>query len=72
MNPVDEIFEAFGGSPTALARATGLKVQTVCDWRTKGPKNIPQWRRRVVLDAVLSAGKEISSDAMRYLGERAA
>jgi hypothetical protein len=69
MHPVDEIFAAFGNSPTKLATATGLKVQTVFDWKAKGPKNIPTWRRQAVLDALRSAGKSISAETLRYLAQ---
>lgn len=67
MHPVDEIFAAFGNSPTKLATATGLKVQTVFDWRAKAPKNIPSWRRRAVLDAVLASGADVSVATLQYL-----
>jgi hypothetical protein len=72
MNPVTEIFAAFDDSPTKLARATGLKVQTVHDWKRKAPIGIPEWRRSVVLDAVKIAakksGKPISPATLAYLG----
>lgn len=66
MEPIDEIFDVFGG-PTAIAEATGIKVQTVCDWRKKGPKNIPAWRRPAVLEAAKVLGKPLSDAALRYL-----
>lgn len=67
MHPVDEIFEAFGNSPTRLAKATGLKVQTVFDWRAKAPKNIPDWRRPIVLAAIERLELSISSETREYL-----
>ena len=67
MHPVDEIFAAFGNSPTKLALATGVKVQTVFDWRAKGPKNIPIWRRRTVLEAIMRSGAKVSADTLQYL-----
>jgi hypothetical protein len=73
MEPVTEIFKAFGDSPTKLARATGLKVQTVCDWRRKGKAHIPLWRRAAVLAAAKSDEKvmaKLSPDALLYLAER--
>lgn len=66
MHPVDEIFDALGG-PTAISAKTGIKVQTVCDWRKKGVKNIPAWRRAPVLDAVQASGTNLSLEALRYL-----
>jgi hypothetical protein len=66
MDPVDEIFDAFGG-PTAIAAATGIAVQTVCDWRAKGRKNIPTWRRPAVLGAVGARGLAMSGKALAYL-----
>lgn len=72
MNPVAEIFAAFGNSPTKLSRAIGVKVQTVFDW-SKHPVNIPEWRRAAVLDAVKAkakeTGKPISAATLAYLGE---
>lgn len=68
MDPVAEVFAAFDNSPTKLARATGLKVQTVFDWRAKAPVGIPEWRRPVVLDAL--KGKAISDATRAYLEGR--
>ncbi|WCT78901.1 hypothetical protein [Novosphingobium humi] len=71
MNPVDEIFSGFGG-PTAIAVATGIKVQTVCDWRAKGRKNIPSWRRSAVLRAANEARIVLSQSAIAYLEQEGA
>lgn len=71
MDIVEEIFDAFKG-PTQLSRATGIKVQTVCDWRKKRPVNIPEWRRTAVLDAARRNNIELSSEAVAYLAQSAA
>jgi len=71
MNPVAEIFAAFGNSPTKLSRAIGVKVQTVFDW-SKAPVNIPEWRRAAVLDAVRKADADLSPETLAYLGARPA
>lgn len=65
MHVVDQIFEAFGGSPKAISDATGIAIQTVCDWRAKGPKEIPVWRRPAVLKA--AKGRDLSEEAIAYL-----
>lgn len=67
MDPVSDIFRAFGDSPKAIADATGIPVQTVCDWRRKGAPNIPSWRRPVVLSAIESLGKDVHPDTIEYL-----
>lgn len=67
MDPVTEIFAAFGKSPTALSKATGVPVQTVCDWRRKGKAHIPVWRRATVLAAIQQAGKSVSASTLAYL-----
>ena len=67
MDPVTEIFAAFDGKPSKLAQATGLPIQTVCDWRRKGTPNIPKWRRAVVLTAMQRAGVRVSETALHYL-----
>ncbi|HEX8413817.1 MAG TPA: hypothetical protein VF637_08020 [Sphingomicrobium sp.] len=72
MDPVNEIFAAFGNSPTKLARATGLKVQTVCDWRKKTPVNIPEWRRMTVLTALQRDNLAVSPATLQYLTQAAA
>lgn len=69
MDPVSDIFAAFGDSPTQLARATGLSVSTVCDWRTKGPRNIPKWRRGQVLNAIQREGKSVAAETLVYLAD---
>ena len=66
MSIVDDIFAAFGGN-NALAEATNIPPQTVSDWRRKGAVNIPQWRRRDVLDAAQRLGIPLSTEAARYL-----
>lgn len=65
MHVVDQIFEAFGNSPKRLADATGIPIQTVWDWRGKGRKEIPVWRRPAVLNA--ARGLPLSPDALAYL-----
>lgn len=67
MDPVTDIFDAFGGSPKALAEATGLAVTTVCDWRRKGTPNIPRWRRPLVLGAIEDLGKTVQPSTLAYL-----
>jgi len=69
MDPVSDIFKAFGNSPASLSRALGLPVQTVCDWRRKGKPNIPNWRRPAVLAAIESAEKqaEVQPATLAYL-----
>jgi len=72
MDPVSDIFDAFGGSPKAISDATGIPVQTVCDWRRKGTPNIPPWRRDAVLAAIENSGKAVQPTTLAYLGaERA-
>ena len=72
MDPVNEIFAAFGNSPTKLSRATGVKVQTVCDWRKKTPANIPEWRRMTVLSALQRDNIPVSPATIAYLTRSAA
>ncbi len=67
MEPVNDIFEAFGGSPSAIAKATGLPVQTVWDWRGKGKTEIPPWRRRAVLDAAKRLKIDLPAHCVEYL-----
>ena len=71
MNPVAEIFAAFGNSPTKLSRAIGVKVQTVFDW-SKAPVNIPEWRRAAVLEAVRKNNIALSPETFAYLGAKPA
>lgn len=66
MDTVEHIFEAFK-SPSAIADATGFPVQTVCDWRRKGPAEIPPWRRQAVLDAAVRLGIALDNHAVEYL-----
>jgi hypothetical protein len=68
MDPVADIFAAFDDSPKAIADATHIPIQTVCDWRRKGVANIPTWRRPVVLEAIKAAGKAVSPATLEYLG----
>lgn len=65
---VPEIFEVLGGS-TAIARGTGLPIQTVNDWLRKGKPEIPPWRRPDLLGFAKSAGKlkELSPASLKYL-----
>ena len=67
MQAVTDIFLAFGDSPTAIAKATGFPVQTVCDWRGKGKTEIPPWRRRAVLDAAKRMKIELPAHCVEYL-----
>lgn len=69
MDPVTEIFAAFGNSPKRLSDATGIKIQTVCDWRRKAPVNIPDWRRATVLDALKKEPVKISARTLAYLNQ---
>jgi hypothetical protein len=66
MNEVLAIFDAFDG-PTNLARGTGFRLQTVCDWRRKGNPEIPPWRRPAVLAAAKSMSIALPDEAVRYL-----
>ncbi|KER37262.1 hypothetical protein AL00_06200 [Sphingobium indicum F2] len=67
MQAVNDIFEAFGDSPSAIAKATGFPVQTVCDWRGKGKTEIPPWRRRAVLDAAKRLKIDLPAHCVEYL-----
>jgi hypothetical protein len=67
MQTVDDIFKAFGDKPSAIAKATGLPVQTVWDWRGKGKSEIPPWRRRAVLDAAKRLKIDLPSHCVEYL-----
>lgn len=66
MNVVPSIFEAFGGV-NALADATGFPQQTVSEWQTRTPPEIPPWRRSSVADAARRLNKTLSPDAVAYL-----
>jgi hypothetical protein len=66
MSEVHSIFDAFGGLKQ-LAEATGLPLQTVCDWRKKGKPEIPPWRRPAVLDAALAKSVPLPAEAVIYL-----
>jgi hypothetical protein len=66
MHPVDEIFAAFGNSPTRLARAAAMDVRTVDAWKRE-PKNIPKWRRAGVLGAVRRSDVSLPAAAIAYL-----
>lgn len=65
---VPEIFDVLEGS-TAIARGTGLPIQTVNDWLKKGKPEIPPWRRPAVLAFAKKSGKlaDLSADARGYL-----
>lgn len=68
MDPVSEIFAAFGNSPTKLSRAINVKVQTVFDWKAKAPVGIPEWRRPAVLKALKKMpAVELSPGTRAYL-----
>lgn len=66
MSVVPDIFEAFGGV-NALANATGFAQQTVSEWQTRQPPEIPPWRRHSVVDAARRLGKPLSPEALAYL-----
>lgn len=66
MSIVHEIFAAFKG-PGNIAKATGLPLQTVSDWRVKGKPEIPPWRRNAVLDAAKRDSVDLSPEAIAYL-----
>lgn len=66
---VSEIFEALGGS-TAISRGTGIPIQTVNDWLSKGKSEIPPWRRGAVLEFAESDEElkaKLSEDCFAYL-----
>ncbi len=67
MHIVDQIFEAFGNSPKRVSDATGIASQTICDWRAKGRKEIPTWRRESVLLAARRLKVDLSPEATAYL-----
>lgn len=64
MHIVDRIFAELGES-TAIATQTGIPVQTVNSWKSKG--NIPHWRRQAVIDAAIRLGKTLPPDLAAYL-----
>lgn len=66
MDHVETIFSAFGKVKT-FADAVNLAPQTVCDWRKKGKKNIPVWRRPAVLDAIDREGIAIPEETREWL-----
>lgn len=70
MSVVPDIFEAFGGV-NALAEATGFPQQTVSEWQTRNPPEIPPWRRSSVADAAKRGGKKLSTEALLYLASSA-
>ena len=66
MQIVDDIFEAFD-SPTGLAKAIKLPVQTVWEWGNKAKPGIPPWRREAILNAARREGKTLPSHCVEYL-----
>lgn len=70
MSVVPSIFEAFGGV-NALADATGFPQQTVSEWQTRNPPEIPPWRRPPVAEAARRLGKPLTQDALAYLASSA-
>ncbi len=57
MDVVHQIIDAVGGV-NALSSATGFPQQTVSEWRTRTPPDIPPWRRSAVLEAVKRLDRE--------------
>lgn len=70
MNVVPAIFDAFGGV-NKLADATGFPQQTVSEWQTRQPPEIPPWRRSSVADAARRGGIALGSEALAYLASHA-
>lgn len=66
MSVVPTIFDAFGGV-NALADATGFPQQTVSEWQTRQPPEIPPWRRSAVADAARRLNKSLPPEALAYL-----
>lgn len=66
MSVVLAIFEAFGGV-NALAEATGFPQQTVSEWQTRQPPEIPPWRRASVADAARRLNKPLGNAELAYL-----
>lgn len=66
MSVVPIIFDAFGGV-NALADATGFPQQTVSEWQTRTPPEIPPWRRAAIADAARRLNKSLPADALAYL-----
>lgn len=66
MDHVETIFSAFGKVKT-FAEAVELSPQTVCDWRKKGKRNIPVWRRAAVLAAIDRGGINIPRETRDWL-----
>lgn len=70
MEPVDEIFAAFGKGKgkgaTRFAREIGESLSTVHSWR-KTLRNIPKWRRAKVLQTIQRLGLTLSPAAIEYL-----
>jgi hypothetical protein len=66
MHVVHSIIAAFGGQ-VAMSDATGIPQQTISEWATRSPPEIPPWRRPAILGAVNARNKELGPDAAAYL-----
>lgn len=66
MSIVHDIIDAFGGV-SATAEKCGAPQQTVSEWRTRTPPEIPPWRRPALADAARREKIGLSSDALTYL-----
>ena len=67
MSIVKDIVEAFG-SQVAMADATGISQQTISEWVTREPPEIPPWRRPVVLHAASrTKGVTLEPEHLAYL-----
>lgn len=70
MSVVHTIIDAFGGV-NATAEKTGTPQQTVSEWGTRKPPEIPPWRRSALLDAARNAKMDLPADAVAYLASTA-
>lgn len=66
MEHVQDIITAFGGQ-TGTAEATGIAQQTISEWVTREPPEIPPWRRPAIIAAAQARAIELSEDAVAYL-----
>jgi hypothetical protein len=66
MSVVHTIIDAFGGV-NATATATGTPQQTVSEWRTRNPPEIPPWRRSSLIDAAQREKVKLPANALAYL-----
>jgi hypothetical protein len=66
MSVVHTIIDAFGGV-NATAEKSGTAQQTVSEWRTRTPPEIPPWRRAILLDVARRAKVQLPPEAVAYL-----